>query len=90
MYRIVILTDTEVRGSQLAGWAEKTGREYGMFWCSDLDFSLQAYRLRGKYFLFGSVCEEEFKEGLSLGFEGRGRGRKSRKALGKEMLSVNA
>ncbi len=45
----------------------------GLFWCSDLDFSLQAYRLRAEYFLLGPACEEEFKKGLSLWFEGHGR-----------------
>ncbi len=53
----------------------------GMIWCSDLDFSLQAYRLRAEYFILYPVCEEELREGLSLWFEGRGHDRKRREAV---------
>lgn len=38
----------------------------GLIWCSDLDFSLQAYRLRVKYFIKAPMTNEELCEGLSL------------------------
>lgn len=38
----------------------------GLIWCSDLDFSLQAYRLRAEYFFKTPPTNEEFCEGLSL------------------------
>lgn len=40
--------------------------ECGLIWCSDLDFSLQAYRLRAEYFFKAPPTNEEFCEGLSL------------------------
>lgn len=35
-----------------------------MIWCSDLDFSLHAFRLRADYFLLKPVSEEAFQLGL--------------------------
>ena len=35
-----------------------------MIWCSDLDFSLHAFRLRADYFLLEPVSEEAFQLGL--------------------------
>lgn len=32
----------------------------GMIWCSDLDFSLHAFRLRAEYFFMEPVEEEKF------------------------------
>lgn len=40
--------------------------ECGLIWCSDLDFSLQAYRLRAEYFIKAPPTNEELCEGLSL------------------------
>lgn len=40
--------------------------ECGLIWCSDLDFSLQAYRLRAEYFFKAPPTNEEFCKGLSL------------------------
>ena len=36
-----------------------------MIWCSDLDFSLHAFRLRADYFLLEPVSEEAFRRGLN-------------------------
>ena len=43
----------------------------GMIWCSDLDFSLHAFRLRAEYFFMEPVEEEKFREGLSIWLERR-------------------
>ena len=43
----------------------------GMIWCSDLDFSLQAFRLRVEYFILEPVSEESFRQGLNVWLEGR-------------------
>lgn len=36
-----------------------------LVWCSDLDFSLQAYRLNANYFILGPPTMEELSTGLS-------------------------
>lgn len=36
----------------------------GLIWCSDLDFSLHAFRLRAEYFMLEPVSEEILREGL--------------------------
>ncbi len=38
----------------------------GLIWCSDLDFSLHAYRLRAEYFILMPVTDNELKNGLSV------------------------
>lgn len=38
----------------------------GLIWCSDLDFSLQAYRLRAGYFFKAPPTNAELCEGLSM------------------------
>ena len=40
----------------------------GMIWCSDLDFSLQAFRLRVEYFILEPVSAESFQQGLNVWF----------------------
>ena len=42
-----------------------------IIWCSDLDFSLHAFRLRVDYFLLEPVTEEGFRQGLLAWLEGR-------------------
>ena len=37
----------------------------GMIWCSDLDFSLHAFRLRAEYFFMEPVEDEDFRSGWS-------------------------
>ena len=39
-----------------------------VIWCSDLDFSLHAFRLRVAYFLLEPVSEETFRQGLAVWF----------------------
>ena len=49
----------------------------GIIWCSDLDFSLQAFRLRVEYFFLEPIEEEKIQEGLQLWMErckGMGKG----------------
>ena len=43
----------------------------GIIWCSDLDFSLHAFRMRIEYFFMKPVEEQKIKEGLSIWFERR-------------------
>jgi hypothetical protein len=38
-------------------------------WCSDMDFSLHAFRLRVDYFLLEPVTEEALRQGLAIWFE---------------------
>ena len=40
-----------------------------MIWCSDLDFSLHAFRMRIEYFFMKPVEEQKIKEGLSIWLE---------------------
>ena len=39
-------------------------RNTRIIWCSDLDFSLHAFRLRADYFLLEPVTKEAFRQGL--------------------------
>lgn len=43
----------------------------GMIWCSDLDFSLHAFRLRVEYFFKEPIDEETFEEGMTVWLERR-------------------
>ena len=43
----------------------------GIIWCSDLDFSLHAFRMRIEYFFMKPVEEQKIKEGLSIWLECR-------------------
>ena len=43
--------------------------ETRIIWCSDLDFSLHAFRLRVDYFLLEPVTEETFRQGLCVWLE---------------------
>ena len=45
--------------------------ETRIIWCSDLDFSLHAFRLRVDYFLLEPVTEEAFRQGLCVWLEGK-------------------
>ena len=38
----------------------------GVIWCSDLDFSLHAFRLRVEYFFMEPVDEQKIREGFSV------------------------
>ena len=41
----------------------------GIIWCSDLDFSLHAFRLRVEYFFLEPVDQEKIQEGLRAWME---------------------
>ena len=41
----------------------------GIIWCSDLDFSLQAFRMRVEYFMLKPVNAACFQQGLTVWFE---------------------
>ena len=43
--------------------------ETRIIWCSDLDFSLHAFRLRVDYFLLEPVTENAFRQGLCVWFD---------------------
>ncbi len=45
--------------------------EMRIIWCSDLDFSLHAFRLRVDYFLLEPITEEAFQQGLSTWSDGK-------------------
>lgn len=38
----------------------------GLIWCSDMDFSLHAYRIRAEYFIKAPPTNDKLREGLSL------------------------
>ena len=42
-----------------------------IIWCSDLDFSLQAFRLRVEYFILEPVSAGSFQQGLNVWFENK-------------------
>ena len=42
-----------------------------IIWCSDLDFSLQAFRLRADDFMLAPVTPERLRQGLALWLERR-------------------
>ena len=45
--------------------------ETRIIWCSDLDFSLHAFRLRVEYFFKEPIEDEMFEEGLTVWYERR-------------------
>lgn len=67
----VLLALHGVAGLNAAEHLRSLYPECGIIWCSDLDFSLQAFRLRIEYFLLEPVSEAELKEGLSVWLEKR-------------------
>ena len=62
----VLLALHGVAGLNAAEHLRSLYPECGIIWCSDLDFSLHAFRLRIEYFLLEPVSEEELREGLSV------------------------
>ena len=67
----VLLALHGVAGLNAAEHLRSLYPECGIIWCSDLDFSLHAFRLRIEYFLLEPVSEEKLKEGLSVWLEKR-------------------
>lgn len=60
----------------------------GLIWCSDLDFSLQAYRLRAEYFIKAPPTDAEIFEGLSLWIKRRYLHRKESITKGIKKISI--
>lgn len=67
----VVLALSGVAGLNAAEHLRSLCPNCGVIWCSDLDFSLQAFRLRVDYFLMESITIERLREGLSVWFEHR-------------------
>ncbi len=61
----VILALPGVLGLNAAEHLRSLAPDCGLIWCSDLDFSLHAYKLRAEYFMLQPVSEETMREGLS-------------------------
>ena len=67
----VVLALSGVAGRNAAEHLRSLCPNCGVIWCSDLDFSLQAFRLRVDYFLMEPITIERLREGLSVWFEHR-------------------
>ena len=61
----VVLAMDGVAGLNAAEHLRRLCPRCALIWSSDLDFSLQAYRLRADYFVQGELTEETLREGLS-------------------------
>ena len=61
---VVFLALPGVSGLNAAEHLRSLYPKCGIIWCSDLDFSLHAFRLRANYFLLKPVSEEAFQLGL--------------------------
>lgn len=67
----VVLALSGVAGLNAAEHLRSLCPNCGVIWCSDFDFSLQAFRLRVDYFLMEPITIERLREGLSVWFEHR-------------------
>lgn len=67
----VVLALSGVAGLNAAEHLRSLCPNCGVIWCNDLDFSLQAFRLRVDYFLMEPITIERLREGLSVWFEHR-------------------
>ena len=67
----VIIALPGVAGLNAAEHLQSLWSECGLIWCSDLDFSLHAYRLRAEYFIKAPFVETELAEGLSRWMKNR-------------------
>ena len=61
---VVLLALPGVSGLNAAEHLRSLYPKCGIIWCSDLDFSLHAFRLRANYFLLKPVSEEAFQLGI--------------------------
>lgn len=66
---VVLLALPGVSGLNAAEHLRSLYPKCGIIWCSDLDFSLHAFRMRIEYFFMKPVEEQKIKEGLSIWFE---------------------
>ena len=67
----VFLALPGVDGLNAAEQLRALNPECGLVWCSDLNFSLHAFRLRADYFLLEPMTEEKWQEALSVWFDRR-------------------
>ena len=65
----VILALPGVAGLNAAEHLRSICPDCGVIWCSDLDFSLHAYRLRVDYFILEPVADELLLDSLNVLFE---------------------
>ena len=63
---IVIVALSGVAGLNAIERLRSLCPDCGLIWCSDVDFSLQAYRLRAEYFFKAPPTKAELCGGLSL------------------------
>ena len=61
---VVFLALPGVSGLNAAEHLRSLYPKCGIIWCSDLDFSLHAFRLRADYFLLEPVTKAAFRQGL--------------------------
>ena len=65
---VVFLALPGVSGLNAAEHLRSLYPKCGIIWCSDLDFSLQAFRLRIEYFFQEPIDEKTFSDGLAVWF----------------------
>ena len=63
---VVLLALPGVSGLNAAEHLRSLYPGCGVIWCSDLDFSLHAFRLRVEYFFMEPVDEQKVREGFSV------------------------
>ena len=64
----VLIALSGVSGLNVTEHFRSVRPECGIIWCSDLDFSLQAFRLRIDYFFQEPIDEKTFSDGLAVWF----------------------
>lgn len=69
----VILALKGVGGLNAAEHLRSLRPDCSIIWCSDLDFSLHAFRLKIDYFLLEPFEDESFLQALQVWFERKGR-----------------
>ena len=68
---VVFLTLPGMSGLNAAEHLRSLYPKCGIIWCSDLDFSLHAFRLRVEYFFREPLNEKMFEEGMDVWLERR-------------------
>lgn len=68
----VILALKGVKGLNAAEHLRSLRPDCSIIWCSDLDFSLHAFRLKIDYFLLEPFEDESFQQALQVWFERKG------------------
>lgn len=62
----VIIALSGVAGLNAVEHLKSLFPECRLIWFSDLDFSLQAYRVRADYFMLNPISENDLREGISV------------------------